>query len=135
MKGANTFFSASNADGGVEATENASSFEYKYDAESGGVILTKYKNITFDVIIPSVIENYPVVKIGCELFENCRFRSVNIPGGITSIGDYAFYNCNSSQPITIPDSVKKVGFWAFRGCYTLSDDSAERIRQINPGAV
>ena len=39
-----------------------------------------------------------------------------IPDGVTSIGRYAFYNCNSLTSVTIPSSVASIGNSAFSGC-------------------
>ena len=43
-------------------------------------------------------------------------KSVIIENGVTSIGDWAFYNCSSLVSVTIPDSVSSIGDYAFRGC-------------------
>ena len=40
----------------------------------------------------------------------------NIPDSMTSIGDWAFSECESLTSINIPDSVKSIGNWAFDGC-------------------
>lgn len=39
-----------------------------------------------------------------------------IPEGVTSIGNYAFYDCNSLTSVTIPSSVTAIGKEAFRYC-------------------
>lgn len=39
-----------------------------------------------------------------------------ISGGTTTINDYAFYNCESLQTVTIPNSVMSVGCDAFYNC-------------------
>ena len=44
---------------------------------------------------------------------------VEIPGGINSIGDHAFYNNKSITGISIPEGVKAIGKEAFRGCSNL----------------
>ena len=44
---------------------------------------------------------------------------VEIGIGITSIGDYAFYNCSSLMEIEIPESVLTIGANVFVGCYDL----------------
>ena len=43
-----------------------------------------------------------------------------IPNGVTSIGDYAFYNCTSLTSITIPNSLTSIGVYAFLGCSSLT---------------
>ena len=35
---------------------------------------------------------------------------------VTSIGDYAFYECPGLTSITIPNSVTSIGDWAFYDC-------------------
>ena len=40
---------------------------------------------------------------------NDGIKSVNIENGVTSIGNRAFYDCNSLTRITIPDRVTSIG--------------------------
>ena len=39
-----------------------------------------------------------------------------IPNNVTSIGNYAFYNCSSFTSVVIPNSVTSFGSYAFYGC-------------------
>ena len=43
-----------------------------------------------------------------------------IPEGVTNIGNYAFFGCNSLTSITIPESVTEIGSYAFYGCNGLT---------------
>ena len=45
---------------------------------------------------------------------------LEIPHGVTSIGDYAFSYCSGLTSITIPDSVTSIGGYAFSGCSGLT---------------
>ncbi len=48
---------------------------------------------------------------------------INIPDSVTSIGDYALYNCSSITSITIPDGVTSIGSSAFEGCSSITSIS------------
>ena len=47
-------------------------------------------------------------------------KTVEIRSGVTSIGKYAFYYCNSLTSVAIPDSVTSIGGGAFHGCSSLT---------------
>ena len=50
-----------------------------------------------------------VTSIGDFAFEDCNhLESITIPDSITSIGTYAFYGCSSLVRVTIPDSVTEI---------------------------
>jgi len=57
-------------------------------------------------------------------FYNCiNLPEINMPGGITQIGDSTFSNCTSLKTIIIPASVKTIGKNAFSGCRGLTSVS------------
>lgn len=49
-----------------------------------------------------------------------EIKNVKIADGVTSIGSYAFYACNSVTSITLPDSVTSIGADAFGYCTSLT---------------
>ncbi len=64
--------------------------------------------------------------IGHRAFENCRLlRDVLFAanGQLSTIGNWAFYNCHELQSIAIPEGVTSVGYAAFYGCTYLKDIS------------
>ena len=49
-----------------------------------------------------------------------KIKTVNIASGVTTIGDYAFYSCNSLTSVTIGNSVTTIGNSAFYNCGNLT---------------
>lgn len=52
-----------------------------------------------------------------------EIKSVVISNGVTSIGSYAFYDCDGLTGVMIPSSVTNIGDKAFWGCKKLTDVS------------
>lgn len=44
---------------------------------------------------------------------------INIPNGVTTVSDGAFYNCKNVTGVTIPNSVTKIGKSSFYGCTSI----------------
>ena len=66
--------------------------------------------------IPQGIES-----IGDWAFYKCSgLTSVTIPDSVTSIGEKAFYKCSGLTGITIPDGVTSIGSGTFYGCTSLT---------------
>ncbi len=98
-----------------------SSDDYEYEIlDDGTAEITDYYGDGGDVTIPSIIDGYTVTSIGSYAFFDCEsLTSVTIPNSVTSIGDNAFNNCTSLTSVTIPDSITSIGRGAFEECYNL----------------
>ena len=76
--------------------------------------LTTWINIEF-----GNYESNPLYN-GADLYLNGSLvTDLVIPDGVTSIGSYTFYGCDSLESVTIPDSVTSIGEEAFSDCDNL----------------
>ena len=48
------------------------------------------------------------------------FKNTKIPSSVTSIGDFAFFDCSGLTSVVIPNSVTSIGIYAFSGCSGLT---------------
>ena len=95
--------------------------DLEYSIYNGKVTITDCnETASGELVIPSKIDGYPVTSIGNYAFYNCRsLKNITIPDSVTSIGDWAFYYCESLESITIPDSVTYIDDSAFFYCTSL----------------
>ena len=72
------------------------------------------------VLVTELVIPEGVTSIGNYVFYNCSsLTSINIPEGVASIGSSAFLGCSSLTVITIPEDVTSIGARAFCNCTEL----------------
>ncbi len=70
--------------------------------------------------IKKVVVKPGITSVSDYAFYECyNLVDVSLPGGITGIGDYAFYYCESLETLTVPDGTKTIGERAFQNCEQL----------------
>lgn len=96
-----------------EVTNPADNITYTVTAIGDGAFRTQY--IT-EVRIPDT-----VTKIGTGAFTVCEnlTGTLELPAGLTSIGDAAFSRCTITGPLVIPDTVTEIGSDAFSSCQSI----------------
>ncbi|MBQ2819205.1 MAG: leucine-rich repeat protein [Clostridia bacterium] len=74
-----------------------------------------------NVLMTELVIPNGVTSIGAYAFYNCdSLTNINIPDSVISIGDFAFYNCDRVTNIAIPNGVTKIAGYTFRGCTALT---------------
>ena len=97
-------------------------FKGKYATDNGRCLIVDNTLIAYanksgtEYTIPD-----SVTTIGDSAFYSCEsLTSITIPNSVTTIGDYAFWSCSSLTSVTIPDSVTTIGDEAFGWCENLT---------------
>ena len=138
-------------------------YEYKVNADGATATITDFRgpvdsegnvdsanNGPYDIDIPSELDHHPVTGLGAYSFSGYasaspyphnsyqigrNIRSVDIPQGVTSIGNHAFEECFALEEVIIPQSVTSIGLIAFGGCCKLTTLSlGENVETIGGGA-
>ena len=94
--------------------------DYQYSIiKDGTAEITKYIGSGGNVTIPSALGGLAVTSIGESAFESSSLTSVTIPDSVKSIGEYAFRYCTSLTSIDIPDSVMSIDEFALETAQAL----------------
>lgn len=101
-----------------------------FEIENG--VLKKYHGNANAVVIPD-----GVTSIGDFAFQNCEsLTAVKIADSVTSIGNFAFWGCGALASVYIPDGVTSIGDGAFQACDALAAiDIPESVTHIGRAAL
>lgn len=110
--------------------------DYYYSVNEDGetVTITQYNGNSKSVKPPSKINGKKVTALSSVFNNNEKIKSVTIPEGVKSIGNYAFYGCDALTSVTMGKSVKTIGNYAFSSCDALTSikipDSVTSIGEL-----
>ena len=94
--------------------------DYVSQISGGTTYETEVKGI-IDRSLTSIDIPSGVTSIGNYVFDSCsNLSSVTIPNSVTSIGNSAFYECFNLTSVTIPNSVISIYNFVFYGCRSLT---------------
>jgi len=98
--------------------------------------IKKYIGSEANVVIPEQINGRRVVSIGDWAFYDCdSLASVTLPEGVARIGLYALAACDALERVTLPEGLESIGRYAFFNCYSLQSITLpESLRKIEYGA-
>jgi prepilin-type N-terminal cleavage/methylation domain-containing protein/uncharacterized repeat protein (TIGR02543 family) len=91
------------------------------DWTHNAAVLTGYTGAGGAVTIPSVLDGVTITSIGEFAVYNCTgLTIVTIPNSVTTIGANAFYGCSALTSVTIGSGVTTIGTNAFMYCTALT---------------
>ncbi len=105
-----------------DPVEDANSGIHYAVTPEGEAQITYYTGSDSELVIPSEIDGYTVTSIADYAFYDCTvLTSVVLPETVTSVGAYAFYYCDALNTITIPAGTTEIGKKAFAQDTALAD--------------
>ena len=95
-------------------------------------VLKKYRGKDTDVVIPDGVreigdaafvdmKGVERMIMECEDYDAPEMETLTIPDSVTKIGYYAFAYCLNLRKVNLPDSVSSLGERAFEGCESLKE--------------
>jgi len=122
----------------------ATQAQFSFTTNHGAITITGYTGSQGSVVIPSMINGWPVTGIGNSAFYNLAdvtnvvipdgvgnidiqafvgtgLTSIAIPDSVTNIGQSAFLDCSSLTSVTLGQSLASIGDYAFGGCPNLTN--------------
>ena len=89
--------------------QDSSNDEFTYALSEDNAIITGYNGSDLFVDIPSEIDGHSVTEISSTTFKNDNsIVGIEIPNGVTTIGQGAFKNCLKAQYISLPATLKNI---------------------------
>ena len=95
--------------------------DWLYTLSEGEATVTGYSGGAKAVNIPGNLNGYPVTAIGRAAFFRAAFETVSVPASVREIGWWAFYGAQSLKKLTLADGLQRVDFGAFINCPSLRE--------------
>ena len=118
-------------------TEAKETWKFQMDNALGGYKITgltpKYCRGEKYLIMPSFIDDVPVVSISDKAFQRCDFESMKLSDNLKVIGHSVFQGNNSLTEVRFPDNIEELPKSLFRLCDNLKRvELPKNIRKISP---
>lgn len=95
--------------------------DWLYTLSDGEATVTGYSGGAKAVSVPDTISGCPVTAIGRAAFFSASFETISIPASVREIGWWAFYGARSLKKLTLTDGLQRVDFGAFINCPSLRE--------------
>lgn len=124
--------SAAAVAGGAQAAVIVADDNYQYTYSDNAWQLYKYIGSDAAVTLPASYAGLPVNGVLAECFAGSGVTSVTIPDSCRFIGNYAFYDCEALTEVSFPATLTQIGMGAFAESGVQSADlSATKITGVS----
>lgn len=105
----------------VQAETTDTGFAYSLNGDNA--VITGYTGTESEVIVPETIDGHTVTGIDqFAFFMNYSITGITLPATVTSIGDYAFFQCSMLREVNfLGDTLNSMGTSAFESCKALTE--------------
>ena len=116
----------------VSAMENGGELEYALNSDGTYSVVGIGAYVGTDIVIPSTYNGAEVTRIENSAFKgNTEITSVTIPDSVKSIGAFAFHYCTALEGVSLGNGVKTVEDSAFYYCTSLENlDLGKSVEKI-----
>jgi hypothetical protein len=98
----------------------ASSGDYSYPMAGVRACIRGEGEAPMEVLLAACALRHGEARVPANAFrDDMSMRSIELPAGLTSIGDHAFYGCSSLTSIELPAGLTSLGDDVFNGCSSL----------------
>ena len=104
-----------------------------YTVTDNQASISSFSGELTDVVVPSSVDNYPIVAIEDYAFANSAMTSISLPDSVTTIGKGAFYLCESLKTVSLGKNVQFLGEYLFYYCSSLESFSIPDSLTFVPG--
>lgn len=96
--------------------------DFMYSRNDEGIQILLYIGKLYDVDVPAEIDGLQVNRINTAAFQNnSTARRITLPNTVKTIGDWAFSYMDSLEEITLSSELESLGADAFAGSYNLKE--------------
>lgn len=120
----------------IDGNDEEQEADYAYRVVDGKAVITGYTGQESRIVLPQQLGGLEVSAVDEGAFrDNDAIVSVEVPGSIQQVGNYAFAGCAALEEVTLGEGFQKIGTHAFENCAALAQVSIpDSLRDIDTAA-
>ena len=116
------------------ASDDASSGDWLYTVKNGVAVVTGYAGSDTEVAVPSSLGGHTVTEIGTAAFYRSKIEKISIPSTVRKIGWWAFYGSSGLSEVKLVRGLGTISFGAFLNCVITDKNAVIRDQRMLAGA-